>query len=62
MSVNTLAQIWCLLWQGPKLIYGGSKGQRRRRERIRDLVDIGEGYDTDDSFIDDSEMVTLNII
>lgn len=31
------------------------KKKRRRHERIEDFMDMGEGYDQDDDFIDDSE-------
>ncbi|XP_041724056.1 ubinuclein-2 isoform X1 [Coregonus clupeaformis] len=33
--------------------YGG--GNKRKKDRIQDLVDIGYGYDNEDSFIDNSE-------
>ncbi|KAJ8007852.1 hypothetical protein DPEC_G00098490 [Dallia pectoralis] len=33
--------------------YGG--GNKRKKDRVQDLVDIGEGYDNEDSFIDNSE-------
>lgn len=31
------------------------KNKRKRRERIEDLMDMGEGYDANDEFIDDSD-------
>ncbi|XP_010864434.3 ubinuclein-1 isoform X2 [Esox lucius] len=30
-------------------------GSKRKKDRVQDLVDIGEGYDNEDSFIDNSE-------
>ncbi|KAL0969967.1 hypothetical protein UPYG_G00235370 [Umbra pygmaea] len=33
--------------------YGGVN--KRKKDRVQDLVDIGEGYDNEDSFIDNSE-------
>lgn len=35
-----------------------NKGKRRRL-RVNDFIDLGEGYDSQDSFIDDSEAVEL---
>lgn len=34
-------------------------GGEQRKDRIQDLVDIGYGYDDDDSFIDNSEAVSV---
>ena len=31
--------------------------KKRKKDRIQDLVDIGYGYDDEDSFIDNSEPV-----
>ncbi|XP_049647809.1 ubinuclein-1-like [Accipiter gentilis] len=40
-------------------VKGGSSedkgGKRRRKDRIQDLIDLGNGYDESDSFIDNSE-------
>ena len=32
---------------------------KKRRLRVNDFIDLGEGYDSQDSFIDDSEAVEL---
>ncbi|XP_066518949.1 ubinuclein-2-like isoform X2 [Hoplias malabaricus] len=34
---------------------GGAVGRRKRRDRAQDLIDMGFGYDENDSFIDNSE-------
>lgn len=41
--------------ENPVLSLQGNKA--RKIDRIRDLIDIGYGYDEDDSFIDNSEPV-----
>lgn len=33
-------------------------GKPKKRDRIQDLIDIGYGYDEEDSFIDNSEAVS----
>ena len=38
-----------------------SKKRKRNRDRMEDLVDLGEGYDEEDSFIDNTEAVSSNI-
>ncbi|KAG8145477.1 hypothetical protein E2320_012007, partial [Naja naja] len=30
-------------------------GKKRRKDRFQDLIDMGQGYDESDSFIDNSE-------
>ncbi|GAA54089.1 ubinuclein-1, partial [Clonorchis sinensis] len=37
------------------------KSGKRKRIRIDDFLDPGEGYDTQDSFIDDSEAVDVYV-
>lgn len=34
-------------------------GRHKNKDRIEDLLDIGYGYDDEDSFIDNSEAVSL---
>ena len=36
------------------------KKKKRRLDRGQDLVDLGEGYDETDAFIDNSEAVSCN--
>lgn len=33
-------------------------GKPKKKDRIQDLIDIGYGYDEEDSFIDNSEAVS----
>ena len=35
----------------------GKTGQKRKRDRVEDLVDLGDGYDLEDSFIDNTDAV-----
>jgi len=37
------------------------KNKRKRRERIEDLMDMGEGYDANDEFIDDSDAHDVHV-
>lgn len=35
---------------------------KRMKDRVQDLVDIGYGYDDEDSFIDNSEAVSSSVL
>ena len=44
----------CFMFQKPKM---GKK--KRNKEFLEDLVDLGDGYDENDTFIDNSEAVII---
>lgn len=44
-------------WQNNILLLQGGKPEKKK-DRIQDLIDIGYGYDEEDSFIDNSEAVS----
>lgn len=53
MIVNlNLDDFKILLW------FNQFQGGKYRKDSVQDLVDIGYGYDEDDSFIDNSEAVS----
>ena len=43
--------------QGPKTAYSGKK---KRTREMDDYYDLGDGYDIDDPFIDNTEAVTCS--
>lgn len=60
MSCHWLCDLLCLL-QGSK---PGKKHKLNYRQKceIRDLVDLGDGYDETDTFIDNTEAVCIAVI
>ena len=44
--------------QGPK---PGKKSKKQRFHHVSDMVDLGDGYDETDAFIDNSEAVSKKI-
>lgn len=40
------------------MLWAFQGGKYKKKDRIQDLVDIGYGYDDEDSFIDNSEAVS----
>lgn len=50
---------WCHMQMEEQyflLLQGGKP--KKKKDRIQDLIDIGYGYDEEDSFIDNSEAVS----
>lgn len=51
MSFSDITNEWIEVWH----LQGGKP---KKRDRVQDLIDIGYGYDEEDSFIDNSEAVS----
>ena len=47
--------IWIYELQKPKM----GKKKRKNKDFLEDLVDLGDGYDENDTFIDNSEAVSI---
>lgn len=45
----------------PILSLQGNEPKKKKQDRIQDLIDIGFGYDDEDSFIDNSEAVSRTL-
>lgn len=43
-------------WNDVQILFQGNK--MKKKDRIQDLIDIGYGYDDEDTFIDNSEAVS----